>query len=322
MPYVKQNWQNGQVGSTPISADRLNYLETGVEAATAAAEAGASLIVVSGGTVDLDNTKADGYLIGYKVTATTTIEGASFPAGSYIFERDSGLASGWTYRTLDAGTDVAPPAPTLDEEILADNPTTFLRFEGNATNEGSIPEVYTPTAITYGAGLGGGSQAAVFNGTTSKLVAVTGASAGLFGATSYAVEWLIKPTSFAATQHLWMQIGTWGVEINALGAIYVSTYIGGTKTTFNTTATLVAGAESHVAVNWDGTTAKIYINGTERASLAYAGPVPPANTAPVNIGYNGSANWFNGSMARAAMYRNASLTPERILAHAQAAGVA
>ncbi len=42
MPYAKQNWQNGQVGSTPVSAARLNHIEDGLEAATAAAEAGAS----------------------------------------------------------------------------------------------------------------------------------------------------------------------------------------------------------------------------------------------------------------------------------------
>ena len=42
MPYAKQNWQNGQVGSTPVSAARLNHIEDGVETATQLAEAGAS----------------------------------------------------------------------------------------------------------------------------------------------------------------------------------------------------------------------------------------------------------------------------------------
>lgn len=88
-----------------------------------------SLIVVSGGTVDLDNTKPDGYLIGYKVTATTTIEGVSFAAGSYIFERDSGVSGGWTKRTIAAGVAfstsdaVAPTAGTLAGSAITD--TTF-----------------------------------------------------------------------------------------------------------------------------------------------------------------------------------------------------
>lgn len=34
MTYVKQTWANGSAGSTPINADRLNYIETGLERAT------------------------------------------------------------------------------------------------------------------------------------------------------------------------------------------------------------------------------------------------------------------------------------------------
>lgn len=34
MAYTKQTWANGPDGLTPISADRLNYMENGIEAAT------------------------------------------------------------------------------------------------------------------------------------------------------------------------------------------------------------------------------------------------------------------------------------------------
>ncbi len=88
-----------------------------------------SLTVVSGGTVDLPDAQPDGYLIGYKVTAPTTIEGVSFAAGSYIFERDSGVYGGWTYRTLDAATQVAPDtvpptAGTLAASAITDTTAT------------------------------------------------------------------------------------------------------------------------------------------------------------------------------------------------------
>lgn len=66
-----------------------------------------TMIVVSGGTVDLDNAQPNGFLVGYRVTATTIIEGASFAPGSYIFERDTSTGSGWTYRTLAASTAIA-----------------------------------------------------------------------------------------------------------------------------------------------------------------------------------------------------------------------
>ncbi len=57
-PYVKQSWANGIVGGTPVSAARLAYIESGIEAAmTAALEALAG--IGSGGdglTPGLDNT--------------------------------------------------------------------------------------------------------------------------------------------------------------------------------------------------------------------------------------------------------------------------
>jgi hypothetical protein len=90
-----------------------------------------SLTVVAGGTIDLDNSKADGYLIGYKVTSTATIEGTSFAPGAYIFERDSSVYGGWTYRTLDAGAVVVPPpdvvapvAGTLASSSITDTGAT------------------------------------------------------------------------------------------------------------------------------------------------------------------------------------------------------
>lgn len=101
-------------------------------ATNAAGGSGSSaLIVVSGGTVDLPDAQPNGYLIGYKVTAPTTIEGVSFAAGSYIFERDSGVYGGWTYRTLDTATQVVPSpesvpptAGTLAASAITDTTAT------------------------------------------------------------------------------------------------------------------------------------------------------------------------------------------------------
>jgi hypothetical protein len=126
-------------GASPWDIALRQYIESIV----AENLGGSGLIVVSGGTVDLDNTKADGYLIGYKVTATTTIEGASFAAGSYIFERDSSVYGGWTYRTLDVGEGVvpapeavAPTAGTLASSAITD--TTFTLTVSGAADETAL----------------------------------------------------------------------------------------------------------------------------------------------------------------------------------------
>ena len=132
-----------------------------------------ALIVVNGGTVDLPDAQPDGYLIGYKVTATTTIEGVSFAAGSYIFERDSGVYGGWTYRTLDTATQVAPSpesvpptAGTLassaitetgftltvsgaaDETALAAAPYAFSTDDGGSWTAYQSSAVYAVTGKT------------------------------------------------------------------------------------------------------------------------------------------------------------------------------
>ena len=41
MPYAKQIWANGSAGGTPVNANRLNHLESGIEAWTMAIGAAA-----------------------------------------------------------------------------------------------------------------------------------------------------------------------------------------------------------------------------------------------------------------------------------------
>ena len=137
----------------------------------ALAGGGGSLTVVSGGTVDLDDTKADGYLIGYKVTATTTIEGVSFGVGSYIFERDSTVGGGWSFRTIDAGDSILPPDITdptagtlsatttattadilvtgaMDETALHATPYRFSKDNGATYSAWQAGNTYQYTGLT------------------------------------------------------------------------------------------------------------------------------------------------------------------------------
>lgn len=48
MTYTKQNWADGAVGLTPISADRLNYMEEGLRVAAADASTAAALVPPAG----------------------------------------------------------------------------------------------------------------------------------------------------------------------------------------------------------------------------------------------------------------------------------
>lgn len=73
-----------------------------------------SLTVVNGGTVTLDDTKAEGSLVGYRVKSSTEFTAnagdATLEPGAYTFERTD---TGWDYYPIAAGTSLvsAPPAP-------------------------------------------------------------------------------------------------------------------------------------------------------------------------------------------------------------------
>lgn len=211
------------------------------------------------------------------------------------------------------------PPPTYAQEVAADAPTTYLAFDGNTTNAGSVAEVYTPTALTYGATLGDGAQAGVFDGTSTCLAAPQGAGTGLNACTAFTVEALVKATAFTATQKLAMQLNTWDLYIGTNGYLYASIN-GGTPA--NNAAPLTAGVRYHIAVVYDGAALTFYVNGLASGAGANTGALNDYGTAPPRVGYNGSSEFANGSLAGLAMYRNNALSAARILAHAVAAGAA
>lgn len=194
--------------------------------AVALAGGGGSLIVQAGGTVNLDNAKPNGFLIGYRVTATATIEGALFAPGSYIFERDTSVGSGWTFRTIEMGEAVitgpdteAPTAPdlTVDNSSQTQLVATFsggtddtavtqyrTRIDGGAWTVGASPRTFTgltaSTSYTIdaqaGDAAGNWSASDTWTGSTAAPASYAPAAVGtLFfdydastGATLYASE--------------------------------------------------------------------------------------------------------------------------------------
>ena len=77
------------------------------------------------------------------------------------------------------------------------------------------------------------------------------------------------------------------------------------------TASIPVGAWTHVAGTYDGTTAKIYINGVQDASQAYSSPISTDDN-PLHIGLYGSpAVYFNGLIDELEIFDRA-LTPEEV----------
>jgi hypothetical protein len=69
--------------------------------------------------------------------------------------------------------------------------------------------------------------------------------------------------------------------------------------------TLPTGTWSHLATTWDGTTIRLYVNGTEVASAPQTGTLP-ASTGALSIGGNSIwGEYFNGTIDEVRVYRRA-----------------
>jgi hypothetical protein len=92
------------------------------------------------------------------------------------------------------------------------------------------------------------------------------------------------------------------------------------RTTFRPSATQInLTAGSLVVGNWymgtmtfDGTTARLYLNGVQTGSTTTGGPVTLNSTQPLQIGTRGiPSNWYNGNISQVSIY-NRALTPQEI----------
>jgi hypothetical protein len=140
MPYVKQNWQNGQVGSTPISADRLNYLETGVEAATAAAEAGPSPErIETAVSTEIEDQAADPESV---LTATIETGAESVVNADMIrpnYHRFLRVGPGRTYTTISAAVTAAW---ANGGGVANDGTASGSNYNQGARHRGGRPALY------------------------------------------------------------------------------------------------------------------------------------------------------------------------------------
>ena len=76
----------------------------------------------------------------------------------------------------------------------------------------------------------------------------------------------------------------------------------------------MVGSVYHVVGTYDGTTQRLYVNGTQVASAALTGAIT-ANTTSVYIGsWNGTSEFFQGTIDEVAIY-GAALTATQVGNH-------
>jgi hypothetical protein len=182
--------------------------------------------------------------------------------------------------------------------------TTVTDVSGRA-NTGTI------TGATRTTGHSG--SALTFNGTSNSVTVPDSSSLDLTSAMT--LEAWVNPTIVSDWRTVMLKEATGNLAYSLYGA---SGYAGGApsawigSTDLASTAALPAGAWSHVATTWDGSTWRLYVDGVQRASRAFAGPIAVSSGA-LKIG--GNALWgeyFSGRIDDVRIY-NRGLTAAEVL---------
>jgi fibronectin type 3 domain-containing protein len=174
----------------------------------------------------------------------------------------AGLVAGWAF---DEGTG-----------------TTTADRSGN-NNTGTVSNTTWVTGGKF-------NNALSFNGTNAWVTANDSNSLDL--TTGMTIEAWLKPSISGGIN--WQTAVVKEQPGNLVYGMYANTsqgrpeaevYVGGQTRAVNGTTTLQAGVWTHLAATYDGTTLRLYVNGTQNAQLAVSGTIG-TSTSPVRIGGN------------------------------------
>ncbi|MGI9111088.1 MAG: LamG-like jellyroll fold domain-containing protein, partial [Gaiellaceae bacterium] len=163
-------------------------------------------------------------------------------------------------------------------------------------------------ATWAGAAAGKFGNALSFNGTNASVTVADSSSLDL--TTGMTIEGWVRPTTVTSFRTLLVKERPGGLVYG----LYASSdtnrpqsqvTVGSTARLLDGIAAIPAGAWTHLAVTYDGTTQRLYVNGTQVATLAVAGTIL-TSTSPVKIGGNSIWDeWFNGLIDEVRIYNRA-----------------
>lgn len=281
----------------------------------------------SDGRFTLGNPTYD-VVIGQRIRLTETV-------GGTVSKRHTGYVEDWPQEWTSALANVAVsnvtsldllerlsrrdmPASMIQGEILLDKPIAYYTLgeptgatsAGDTSGNGGavLTQQGNGAAVSFGVAVGP---------THDDLTAATFAS-GKYLTSAYPAS----PTTYAGTTvdaFVLTASGTGtpaivdtnrsqlGIFVDPSG---VALAVGGGSTVVTGTVNIANSATHHVAVTWDGTTLRLYVDGVADGSTALAG------TPSLGVSQVGSAT-LTGTVAHAAFY-GAALSALRIAAHASA----
>ena len=341
----RQEFFNGTIDEpavygTVLSASQVRAHYDAASAATLAAPSGLSAAARSPSQVDLgwfDNSVGEtGQVLERSTDAAFSAPTSIALAANQQSYSDTTLAAGTSYwyrvkavngATSSAYSNIAPvstPAPaSYAANVIADRPVSYWRLgETSGTNAGDTT-VANPGTYNGPPALGAPSlldtdtaNAAVgFDGAGDDVRIGQSGSLDITGAVT--LEALIKPTSLPAAgsfRSIVAKTGSYALELNGPTLEFTLLQLGVNRRLQAPAGTIVAGRTYHVVGTWDGTTQRLYVNGTQVASAALSGATDTTING-VRIGsWDGTQQFFVGTLDEVALY-NKALSAAQVTSH-------
>jgi hypothetical protein len=265
---------------------------------------------------------------GLTVGTITTANSATVPAGSVISQNPTGgsSAAAGSAVALSVSLGAAPPPPPAAGPVLA---LSFNELSGTAANDssgnGNNGTIAGATRVTGQVGFGG---ALSFDGVSSIVNIAHSASLAL--SSGMTLEAWVNPSANAGTgaNDGWRTVIM--KERAGVGLAYAlygndgntnpsrpAGYIRNANTDKEATAgpALPVGVWTHLAVTYDGTSIRLYVNGVLRSTTGSAGGGIAASTSPLRIGGNTvfsvpGTEYFAGLIDEVRIYNRALSTAE------------
>ena len=326
---------NTALTATQIQTDQTTPVNptTGLDKTPPTAPATLTATAISRGEVDLswgastDTVGVTGYLVERCVTASCTFAQIGATGGSTTTSyQDTTVAAstGYSYRVraTDAASNLSPYSPTANATTpAATGPSGLVAAYGfdegsgstvtDQSGTGNNGTVANTTWVTTGK-YGGALQ---FNGSSARVNVPDAASLHL--TTGMTLEAWVNPTTVNGN---WRDVIYKGDDNYYLEATSTNAskpdaglIAGGSYGDAYGTAALPANSWSYLAETYDGTTLRLYVNGSQVASTAHSGSIG-TSTNPLQIGGDSLyGQYFAGMIDEVRIY-NTALTATQIQA--------